>query len=54
MSNDNLLCYSKRSDDGKNIVMMVINLDPNRTQAGMVDVPLERFGLSEGATLSGE
>jgi starch synthase (maltosyl-transferring) len=49
VSNDNLLCYSKRSDDGKNIVMMVINLDPNRTQAGMVDVPLERFGLSEGA-----
>lgn len=48
VSNDNLLCYSKRSDDGKNLVLMVMNLDPTRTQAGMVDVPLERFGLSEG------
>lgn len=48
VSNDNLLCYSKRSDDGKSLVLMVMNLDPNRTQAGMVDVPLDRFGLSEG------
>jgi len=49
VSNDNLLCYSKRSDDGKNTVLMVMNLDPTRTQAGMVDLPLDRFGLSEGA-----
>ena len=49
VSNDNLLCYSKRSDDGKNLVLMVVNLDQTRTQAGMVDIPLERFGLSEGA-----
>ena len=48
VSNDNLLCYSKRSDDGNSVVLMVINLDPTRTQAGMVDFPLERFGLSEG------
>jgi len=48
ISNDNLLCYSKRSDDGKNLVLMVMNLDPTRTQSGMVDVPLERFGLADG------
>jgi starch synthase (maltosyl-transferring) len=48
VSNDNLLCYSKRSDDGTNLVLMVINLDPTRTQAGMVDLPLDRFGLAEG------
>ena len=47
VTNDNLLCFSKRSDDGKNLVLVVINLDPNRTQAGMVDVPLDRFGLTE-------
>ena len=28
-------------------MLVVINLDPNRTQAGMVDVPLDRFGLTE-------
>jgi len=27
---------------------MVMNLDPTRTQSGMVDVPLERFGLADG------
>ena len=48
VSNDNLLCYSKRSEDGKNLILMVMNLDPTRTQSGMVDVPLERFGLAEG------
>jgi starch synthase (maltosyl-transferring) len=48
VSNDNLLCYSKRSDDGKDIVLMVMNLDPARTQAGIVDLPLDRFGLSDG------
>jgi starch synthase (maltosyl-transferring) len=48
VSNDNLLCYSKRSDDGQSLVLMVINLDPTRTQAGMVDVPLERFGFADG------
>jgi starch synthase (maltosyl-transferring) len=48
VANDNLLCYSKRSPDGKNLILMVINLDPNRTQAGMVDLPLDRFGIAEG------
>ncbi len=48
VSNDNLLCYSKRSGDGKNVVLMVINLDPNHTQSGMLDLPLDRFGISEG------
>jgi starch synthase (maltosyl-transferring) len=49
VSNDNLLCYSKRSEDGKNVILMVINLDPGRTQAGMVDIPLDRFGVADGA-----
>ena len=48
VSNDNLLCYSKRSDDGKNIVLMVMNLDYNNTQSGFVDLPLERFGIPDG------
>jgi len=48
VSNDSLLCYSKRSTDGTNVVLMVINLDPHRTQAGMVDLPIDRFGIPEG------
>jgi starch synthase (maltosyl-transferring) len=49
VNNDNLLCYSKRSEDGANIVLMVVNLDYTRTQAGIVDLPIERFGMAEGA-----
>ena len=48
VSNDNLLCYSKRSDDGKNLVLMVMNLDYTNTQSGFVDLPLERFGIPDG------
>jgi starch synthase (maltosyl-transferring) len=49
VSNDNLLCYSKRAAGGKNSMLMVVNLDPNHTQAGMVDLPIERFDIPEGA-----
>jgi starch synthase (maltosyl-transferring) len=49
VGNDNLLCYSKRSADGKNVVLMVVNLDPNFTQSGFVDLPLDRFGIAEGS-----
>jgi starch synthase (maltosyl-transferring) len=49
VSNDKLLCYSKRSPDNANIILMVVNLDYTRTQAAMVDLPLDRFGIQEGA-----
>jgi len=48
VSNDQLLCFSKHSHDGSNLIVVVINLDPNLTQAGMVDLPLDRFGIDEG------
>ena len=35
VSNDQLLCFSKHSHDGSNLIVVVINLDPNSTQAGM-------------------
>jgi starch synthase (maltosyl-transferring) len=48
VSNDSLLCYSKRSAAGDNVLLMVVNLDPNRTQAGIVDLPIDQFGIAEG------
>ena len=33
--NDQLLCYSK--EDGDNLIMVVVNLDPRHTQSGWVD-----------------
>jgi starch synthase (maltosyl-transferring) len=43
--NDQLIIYSKTSEDLSNIIVVVVNLDPYYTQSGWVDLPLEAFGL---------
>jgi len=45
VDNEQIIAYSKMSDDLLNIVVAVVNLDPQRTQAGMVDLPLDLFHL---------
>jgi starch synthase (maltosyl-transferring) len=45
MDNDQLICYSKRTDDLSNIVLVVVNLDPHHTQSGWVEFPLEELGI---------
>jgi len=45
LDNQQIIAYSKVSDDLLNIIVAVVNLDPNRTQAGMVDLPLDLFHL---------
>ncbi|HEY3938680.1 MAG TPA: maltotransferase domain-containing protein [Bryobacteraceae bacterium] len=47
VNNDQLLCYSKRSADGSSLVVIVVNLDPHHTQAGIVELPLDDFGIDE-------
>ncbi len=41
---DQLIAYSKTSPDGSNVVLVVINLDPLRTQSGWVEAPLDDWG----------
>lgn len=41
--NEQLLCYSKRSADGRDVVLVVVNLDPHHLQSGWVELPLERL-----------
>jgi len=43
--NGELLCYSKRSKDGADLVVMVVNLDPLNMQHGFVRLPLSSWGL---------
>ena len=43
--NDQLLCYSKESDDRTNLILVVVNLDPHHTQAGFVTLPLDQFDI---------
>jgi starch synthase (maltosyl-transferring) len=46
IDNENLIAYSKVDEDGSNLLLMVVNLDPYHAQAGMVDVPIHRWGIA--------
>ena len=48
--NDLLICYSKRTEDRKDIVVVVVNLDPHRVAAGWLEVPLADLGIAAGAS----
>jgi starch synthase (maltosyl-transferring) len=50
IDNDALLCYSKHSDDGRNVVLVVVSLDPAHPQSGFIDVPLDEWGIAADAT----
>ena len=41
VDNEQLICYSKESDDRSNLLITVVNLDPHYTQSGFVTLPLE-------------
>ncbi len=45
VDNDQLLCFSKSSEDMSNVILVVVNLDPYHTQSGWVDLPLEEMRL---------
>jgi starch synthase (maltosyl-transferring) len=50
LDNDRLLAYSKRSPDGQSAVLVVVNLDPEYTQSGWVQLDLAALGLSADET----
>jgi starch synthase (maltosyl-transferring) len=37
VDNQRILCFSKHSDDGSEVIMVVVNLDPHHTHGGWVD-----------------
>ncbi len=45
VDNEQLICYSKRTDDLSNIALVVVNLDPHHTQSGWVEFPLEELDI---------
>jgi starch synthase (maltosyl-transferring) len=46
IDNDRLIAYVKATDDLESIVLTVVNLDPDYTQAGWVQVPLDALGIA--------
>jgi starch synthase (maltosyl-transferring) len=44
--NAELIAYSKRSLDGRDLILVVVNLDPSNMQHGFVQLPLVAWGLT--------
>jgi starch synthase (maltosyl-transferring) len=49
--NPQLICYSKRSTDGGDLVLMVVNLDPFNTQHGFIQLPLVAWALTPHSSI---
>ncbi|MFL6278831.1 MAG: alpha-1,4-glucan--maltose-1-phosphate maltosyltransferase [Vicinamibacterales bacterium] len=49
--NGELLSYSKRSTDGRDLILVVVNLDPMNMQHGFVQLPLVAWGLTPHASV---
>ncbi len=47
IENPNLIAYLKATDDLSNIIMVVVNLDPNGKQSGYLQVPKEKLKLGD-------
>jgi starch synthase (maltosyl-transferring) len=43
--NDQVLCFSKHSEDFSNVIFVVVNLDPHYTHGSWVDFPVEEMEL---------
>jgi starch synthase (maltosyl-transferring) len=48
--NPSLICYSKRTGDGSNLILVVVNLDPFLVQTGWVTLDLDQLGLAASDT----
>jgi starch synthase (maltosyl-transferring) len=48
--NAQIMAYSKATDDGADVVLTIVSLDPVNTQAGFVTLDLTALGLRDGAT----
>ena len=45
--NPDLICFSKTSTDGKNVVVAVVNLNPHFAHSGWVTLDMAKLGLEE-------
>jgi starch synthase (maltosyl-transferring) len=45
VDNEQLICYSKGTDDLSNVIVVVVNLDPHYTQSGWVELDLDKLGV---------
>ena len=43
--NEQIIAYTKSTEDHADVVLTVVNVDPHHTQTGMVNLPLEALGI---------
>ncbi len=52
-SDDNVLAYYKATEDGTDIVLVVVNLDPFHTHESSLSLPLEQMGVEPDGQIRG-
>jgi starch synthase (maltosyl-transferring) len=50
IDNEQLICYSKQTDDGGNVIVVVVNLDPHTVQTGRLRLNFAKFDLEASET----
>lgn len=45
VDNEQLLCYSRQSEDRQNTIVVVVNLDPYHPQSGWLELPIEELDI---------
>jgi starch synthase (maltosyl-transferring) len=49
-NNEDIICYSRHTDDYENIIVVVVNLDPYHTHSAWLKLPVKEYGFNEGQT----
>jgi starch synthase (maltosyl-transferring) len=47
IDNDQILTYIKATEDLSSVILVAVNLDPDNTQSGYAQIPLDRLGLRD-------
>jgi len=50
VDNEELICFSKKSHDGENVIIVVINLDPYHAHHGWLSLDLESLDIDPGTS----
>ncbi|MGA8195208.1 MAG: DUF3416 domain-containing protein, partial [Acetobacteraceae bacterium] len=50
--NDQILLYGKRTPDGRDMILIAINLDPHNPQEAAIEIPLWEWGLPDHEALA--
>ena len=45
VDNEQIICYTKQTEDLGNVIAVVVNLDPHHVQSGWVQIPVEALRL---------